>query len=209
MIKIEITDPQYTNKATLVALGNFFMALSEDKVTSVGLTNVEEWGKTSIKPEQILTAPEPASRWEPVSLDVEQIDLPVNEEPIPISSELFTKIETKRSHKKKPTAPPPPMTPVVPSVSFVPPAPVAPVVPVVPPVPVAPVVPLAPSVDTIDTVSKLINKMTELVQTKKLTQLQLLQTCAKFGLSSVIEICTHDELVTPINNELDILLGVK
>jgi len=60
--------------------------------------------------------------------------------------------------------------------------------------------------DEINTAMKLITKMTELVQSKRISQAQLLNVIKDAGLNEVIDVCQHEELVGSINTALDKLL---
>ncbi len=64
-------------------------------------------------------------------------------------------------------------------------------------------------IDEIDTSMKLINKMTQLVTDKRLSQEDLIQIIKTSGLNEVIDVCHREDLVPLVNSNLEILLRTK
>jgi len=63
--------------------------------------------------------------------------------------------------------------------------------------------------DEIDTSMKLINKMTQLVTDKRISQEDLIQVIKTSGLNEVIDVCHREDLVPLVNSNLEILLRTK
>jgi hypothetical protein len=66
-----------------------------------------------------------------------------------------------------------------------------------------------PLTNEITTAMELINKMTQLITEKRLSQAELIEIVKASGLNEVIDICQHEELVPLINSNLEIVLRTK